>query len=79
MSPMEDISVIASFGLPYKLRPVRFRWAGRVRDVREVTYHWQSCQGEARLYHFAVTDGDSVYELTFDSQSLVWRIEDNGN
>lgn len=71
----EPISVIASFGLPYKLRPVRFRWSGRLRDVREITYTWQSREGESRIYHFAVTDGAGTYELSFDSESLIWNIE----
>ena len=69
----ERISVVAAFGMPYKLRPVRFRWAGRVREVREVTYTWQSISGKSKLYHFAITDAnESAYELSFDASDLVW-------
>jgi len=71
----ETISVIASFGLPYKLRPVRFRWAGRLFDVKEITYSWQTQEGRAKVYHFSVSDGKSLYELAFDTNSLIWRIE----
>ena len=71
----EQISVVASFGLPYKIRPVRFRWSGRLLEVREITYRWESRLGQSRLYHFAVTDGASLYELSFDSGSLLWSIE----
>ena len=71
----ESISVVASFGLPYKLKPVRFRWNGRLMDIKEVTYQWQTREGSDRLYHFAVTDGSSTYELSFNSASLVWNVE----
>jgi hypothetical protein len=70
----EDISVVASFGHPYLIRPVRFNWDGRVREVRDVTYRWQSTEGRARRYHFAVTDGTNVYELRFDATSLAWKL-----
>lgn len=71
----ENISVVASFGLPYKLKPVRFKWNGRLMEVEEVTYQWQTREGADRLYHFAVTDGSSTYELSFNSASLVWNVE----
>jgi hypothetical protein len=36
----ETISVIASFGLPYKIRPLRFKWSGKLFDVKDITYIW---------------------------------------
>ena len=74
----ENISVVASFGLPYKLKPARFKWNGRLIEVSEVTYQWQTREGADRLYHFAVTDGNNTYELSFNSSSLVWNIEGIG-
>ena len=71
----ETISVIASFGLPYKMKPVRFKWSGRQIDVKDITYVWQSKEGEKDIYHFSVTDGKTLYELTFDAKSLLWRLE----
>lgn len=71
----EPISVIASFGPPYRVRPVRFRWSGRLLEVKEVTYTWTTKEGERRLYHFSVTDGSTLYELSFDTAALLWRIE----
>jgi hypothetical protein len=70
----EAISVIASFGRPYLIRPVRFRWSGRVREVRDVTYRWRSVEGASRRYHFAVTDGTNIYELRFDTSTLGWTL-----
>ncbi len=70
----EAISVIASFGRPYLIRPVRFRWAGSVHEVRDVTYRWRSTEGTSRRYHFAVTDGANLYELRFDAATLDWTL-----
>ena len=72
----ENISVIASFGPSYKVRPVRFRWSGKLFDVKEVTYSWNTRDGQKVIYHFSVTDGRTLYELTFDTHSLLWKIED---
>lgn len=74
MRLMEEISVVASFGRPYKVRPVRFRWNGRLLEVREVTYRWSTMEGRAMVHHFAVTDGASAYEISFNSQTLLWKI-----
>ena len=71
----ETISVIASFGLPYKIRPVRFKWSGRLFEVKEITYSWQTKEGRKKIYHFSVTDGKTLYELSFDTNSLLWRME----
>lgn len=71
----EPISVIATFGLPYKLKPIRFKWSGRLFEVKEITYKWVTKEGLKTIYHFAVTDGGSLYELAFDSHSLIWILE----
>ena len=75
MNVGETICVIASFGLPYKIRPLKFKWSGKLFEVREVTYLWKAKEGEKEIYHFSVSDGRSLYELTFDTRSLLWRIE----
>ena len=42
----EPISVIAAFGgYPTKMRPVRFRWSGRVFEIEDITYHLVSKEG----------------------------------
>ena len=71
----ETISVIASFGLPYKIRPVRFKWSGKLLEVKEITYFWVEKEGQSRIYHFSVSDGRALYELSFDAVSLLWRLE----
>jgi hypothetical protein len=71
----ETISVIASFGLPYKIRPVRFKWNGRLFEVKEITYSWQTKEGQNKIYHFSISDGKTLYELSFNATSLLWKIE----
>lgn len=71
----ETISVTAYFGLPYKIKPVRFRWSRRLFEIKEITYTWKTKDGRKEVYHFSVTDGGSLYELTFDTDSLIWRLE----
>jgi hypothetical protein len=69
----EKISVLASFTAG--IRPIKFKWSGRLITVQEVTYTWRSREGQASVHHFSVTDGTSLYELSFHTQSLVWRLE----
>jgi hypothetical protein len=71
----ENISVMASFGLSYKIRPVRFKWNKRLFEVKEITYTWQTKEGQNRIYHFSISDGKTLYELSFDTSSLLWRLE----
>ena len=74
MDIQETINVVASFGMPYRIKPVRFRWNGKLFEVKEITYVWQTKEGQTKIYHFSITDGKTLYELSFDTASLVWRL-----
>jgi len=71
----DTIHVVAAFGLPYRMKPVRFTWSGRSIEVREITYTWKSREGQKDIYHFSLTDGRTLYELAFDTGSLLWRLD----
>ncbi len=71
----EQVSVIAAFGSNASLRPLKFRWSGRQVNIREVTYEWTTLEGKSRLLHFSVTDGNTLFELSFDTDSVIWRLE----
>ena len=75
MKIREDITVLASFGMPYRIKPLSFTWSGRTIKVKEVTYTWKTKEGQKDLHHFSVTDGNTLFELTFDAASLLWKIE----
>lgn len=71
----ETISVIASFGRSHRIKPVRFNWSGKLFEIKEITYTWKTEEGRKNIHHFSVTDGRTLYELTFDTNSLLWRLE----
>jgi len=71
----ETISVVASFGMPYRIKPVRFRWSGKLFEVKEVTYAWETKEGQTKIHHFSISDGKTLYELSFNTMSLLWRLE----
>ncbi len=57
-----------------KLRPVMFIWRNREYRVQDVTYVWREIQGQAEVYHFAVSDGANVFELSYNAKTLDWTI-----
>jgi hypothetical protein len=71
----EGIAVLASFGMPYRIKPLSFAWSGRTIEIKEVTYTWKTKEGQKDLHHFSVTDGSTLFELTFDAVSLLWKVE----
>jgi hypothetical protein len=71
----EGITVLASFGMSYGIKPLSFTWSGRTIEIKEVTYTWKTKEGQKDLHHFSVTDGSTLFELTFDAVSLLWKIE----
>lgn len=71
----ERIFVIAAFGRSIRLKPLRFRWSDRQVDIKDVTYEWTTSEGTSRLLHFSVTDGNTLYELSFNTNSILWRLE----
>lgn len=70
----EPVKVAAVFDGETVL-PKWFVWQGRTRRITETTYTWRDNQGTARILHFAVTDGATVFELAFNQKTLAWRLE----
>ena len=71
----QSVAVLAVFDPSYKIRPLRFRWSGRFIKVEEITYMWRAREGKNDIYHFSVTDGNALYELSYNTGSLLWRLE----
>jgi predicted transcriptional regulator len=71
----KTVTVLAAFDPSYRLKPLRFRWSGRFIKVEEITYIWKSKEGNRIIYHFSLTDGNALYELSFDNESLIWKLE----
>ena len=71
----EPISVIASFNPAYKIKPLKFLWGERMFVITEITYRWKSNEGKTVLHHFSVTDGNTLYQISFNPASLLWRLD----
>jgi hypothetical protein len=70
----EDIRVAVIFGPGTRVAPVWFDWRRRKYTVREITYSWQERQGEATVFHFAVSSGNDLFELAYNAQSQLWAL-----
>jgi hypothetical protein len=56
-----------------KVKPLRFRWQGRVIRVRKVSGEWTRREGQALLRYYAVEGAPAgTYELCFDSRGPGW-------
>ncbi len=71
----ERVAVVAIFGGTERLSPIKFRWDQRVIKIRDVTYSWMDKEGTSKVYHFSVTDGGTLYELSFNTDSIIWSLE----
>jgi len=69
----ETVKVMAIFD--GGVRPVKFKWKGRVYPVKEITHSWRSRDGARAFVHFSVSDGGSLYELVYDTVALNWTLE----
>jgi len=66
------VGVIFSSG---KIIPRFFIWNRRKYQIQEVTYFWRSKAGAFPVFHFAVTSYDSVYEISYNSNTSRWLME----
>jgi hypothetical protein len=75
----ESIKVMAIFDSGNSgdsdVKPVRFKWRGTVYPIKEITYRWHSSLGAAPLIHFSVSDGATLFEITYNKSTLGWSIE----
>ena len=70
----DPVDVLTAF-VDGAMRPIRFRWQGRVVRVRQVTGQWNRREGQAVLRHFAVQGTkDDSYELVFDPRVSRWTL-----
>jgi len=69
----EPVEVAAIFA--DGVRPVKFRWKGNVYTVKEITFLWQTTEGQSRVIHFSVTDGSTLYELAYNQSDMRWSLE----
>lgn len=70
----EPIKVGAVFGSEKKIKPVWFTWNRTRYNIKSVTYSWVSKEGSAAIYNFSVTDGKTLYEICYNTETLSWKL-----
>jgi len=70
----EQVRVAAVFDRN-RIKPRWFIWNGRKHNIQQITYRWKDREGEAPLIYFSVSDGQTLYELSFNQKTLNWRLE----
>lgn len=70
----ESVRVAAVFTPGRAIRPVWFDWNRKKHTVVETTYSWREKSGETILIHFAVADGQALYELVYDTHNQSWTL-----
>jgi hypothetical protein len=69
----EPISVGAVFSNG-EIRPVWFARGRRYIRIDEVALTWKTREGNACIHHFSVTDGKGLYEIRFNTATMLWRV-----
>ena len=70
----EPIEVISLFK-EGKIKPLRFKWNGRVYRIKQINGHWVNPQGYSKQYHFSlIADSCDYFELTFDTANFEWQV-----
>ena len=70
----EQIRIATIFTPGRMISPVWFEWRHRKHTILETTYHWQERVGAATLQHFAVTDGEALYDLVYNTLDQSWLL-----
>ena len=76
MARREPIRVAVIFEPGRQLRLVWFERNRRQHKVVETTYRWSDRVGETLRHHFAVTDGEALYELVYTPLDGIWTLRE---
>ncbi len=71
----ERVRVAAIFEPGKRLRPVWFEHNRRQHKVVETTYSWSDRVGDTTFLHFAVSDGEALFELIYNLKDGSWILE----
>jgi hypothetical protein len=68
----EPVDVLTAF-VAGSMRPLRFRWRGRVIPIRRVNGRWTRREGQTVLHAFSVEGAAAdTYELIYDPRGPRW-------
>lgn len=60
-----------------KVIPLNFQWGGRIYDNLRLNLVYKERQGRTTLTYFCVDDGVNYFKLSFNGESLEWRVEES--
>jgi hypothetical protein len=69
-----SLRVAAIFSPGGKVSPKWFELDHRKHEVKETTYFWRDRIGAVPLMHYAVTDGEALYELIYNTCDQTWTL-----
>jgi hypothetical protein len=69
----EPVSVTVSFA-GRQVRPLAFRWHGRLYQDLSVNLVHQERDGSDRVFYFNLSDANNYFRLAFFTRDLTWRI-----
>lgn len=68
----DPVDVLTAF-VDGRVRPLRFRWQGRIVRVHRVTGEWNRREGSTLLRYFSVeSPAADTYELCYDPRGPRW-------
>ena len=73
----EDVSV--NFIYNHQSRqasPRLIKWQNRIYKIDRLGLHYTLYQGSTLIHMFAVSTKDSFFLLSFNTKTLVWRLEE---
>jgi hypothetical protein len=71
----DKIKVGAVFDDAAVIRPKWFVWNTKRYDIKQITYSWRTTTGDAVILHFSVSDGSTLFEISYNQKSLKWQLE----
>lgn len=74
MGRAEKVRVAAIFEPGKRIKLVWFERNRQQHKVVETTYCWQDRVGDKPQHHYAVTDGEALYELIYSPLEGTWTL-----
>lgn len=62
--------------LPTKLKPIKFKWQGRVYPIDQITLVVDAKDGGIRQRLYSVVVKGNVYRLQFNRENELWTLEE---
>jgi hypothetical protein len=72
----KKIRLAAIFEPGKPVQPVWFELDRRKHTLQKPSYSWQDRVGEETLLHFAVSDGQALYEIVYNPSDLSWTLHE---